>query len=197
MIELLIIAFCILYVGSKLLGSQSSKQQNKWRNRSSSAPSSHSIRFADEPLPFKPVEPKNTDIPHRKSEYLTTENERRFYMALVSALPAGYCVHCQTALMALVQPVNRKDNSKTWAKRMDFVITDKYTKILAVIELDDRTHNWESRKKRDQYVNSVLEGRHKLIRFPSKRAYCPDEISVRLRSELNLPNEEPSVVIPT
>ena len=128
-----------------------------------------------------------TDFPHKKSTYLTTENERRFHAALVSALPMEYCVHCQTSLMALVQPINRKDNARTWAKRMDFVVTDRYTKIIAVIELDDRTHEWEHRKKRDRYVNAILEGHHKLIRFQSKRIYSSDEIATKLALELELP----------
>ncbi|WP_244896835.1 DUF2726 domain-containing protein [Vibrio panuliri] len=125
-------------------------------------------------------------VPHKKFEYLTTANERKFHTALRCCLPSHYSIHCQTSLMALVQPVERKNNSRTWAKRMDFVITDNDTKVIAVIELDDRSHNQENRQKRDEYVNGALCGHHKLIRFQTKRDYNSREIAAVLNQELNL-----------
>lgn len=116
-------------------------------------------------------------VEHKKQSHLATENERKLYFALQKALPSDYTVHSQVSLMALVKPINFKNNSRTWAKRMDFVITDKATKILAVIELDDSTHNWKKRQERDQYVNEALEGHHTLIRFSTKRFYEPSEIA--------------------
>ncbi|EGQ9845401.1 DUF2726 domain-containing protein [Vibrio fluvialis] len=125
-------------------------------------------------------------IEHIKQSYLATENERKLYFALQKALPSEYVIHSQVSLMALVKPVNFKHNSKTWAKRMDFVITDKATKILAVIELDDSTHQWKKRRERDQYVNSVLDGHHTLVRFPTKRFYEPSEVAEVLSRETEI-----------
>jgi hypothetical protein len=88
--------------------------------------------------------------------------------------------------MALVTPVDFKNNSRTWAKRMDFVITDKATKILAVIELDDSTHRWKKRQERDQYVNEALYGHHKLIRFNTKHFYEPSEVAAVLERETEI-----------
>ncbi|MFW7525448.1 DUF2726 domain-containing protein [Vibrio ostreicida] len=68
---------------------------------------------------------------------------------------------------------------------MDFVITDCQTKVMAVIELDDSTHKWSKRKKRDEYVNKVLEGQHRLVRFQSARFYDP----VQIESDLALTPE--------
>ncbi len=130
-------------------------------------------------------EPK-VKIEHKKQSHLATENERKLYFALQKVLPSDYVIHSQVSLMALVKPVNFKHNSRTWAKRMDFVITDKATKVLAVIELDDSTHNWKKRQERDQYVNQALEGHHKLVRFSTKRFYEPSEIAKVLERETEI-----------
>jgi len=110
-------------------------------------------------------------VPHKKSTYLATKTERKFYNVLQDILSDDYVIHTQVSLMALVQPLNFKDNSKTWAKRMDYVITDKETKVYAVIELDDSSHRQKKRQERDHYVNSVLEGHHPLLRFEARSHY--------------------------
>lgn len=139
--------------------------------------SDYAASKTNEQLDLLPISPQSQTIPeHKRSSHLATENERRFHDALLLAIPSDYRIHCQVSLMALVQPVQWKDNSRTWAKRMDFVITDKQTQVLVVIELDDKTHNWKKRKARDEYVNKVLEGHHKLVRFKSARTYDPEHI---------------------
>lgn len=105
---------------------------------------------------------------------------------LRQALPDDYMVHCQTSLMALIQPVKWKNHSKTWAKRMDFVVTDETTKVVYVIELDDRSHERNERKKRDKYVNEALDGHHKLIRFKASWSYSPEEIRLKLVSQIGV-----------
>ncbi len=69
-------------------------------------------------------------------DLLATENEKKFLLALQKALKDKYLIHCQTSLIAMVDPVNFKDKPRAYSKRMDFVITDTATKILAVIELE-------------------------------------------------------------
>jgi hypothetical protein len=125
-------------------------------------------------------------VEHKRSEYLTSKNERNFFIALRQALPDDYMVHCQTSLMALIQPVEWKNNSKTWAKRMDFVVTDETTKVVCVIELDERSHERNDRKKRDKYVNEALDGHHKLIRFKASWSYSSEEIRSKLVSEIGV-----------
>ena len=92
---------------------------------------------------------------HRKKEFLTTKNERKLFFALQKVLNSKKCmVHCQTSLIALVEPL--EDKGRAWSKRMDFVITDTASKILAVIELDDSSHLRSDRQARDKYVNLGL-----------------------------------------
>lgn len=162
-----------------------------WKLKGKSASKPKSTAWENIPKRNSPVstgipdEPK-VKVEHKKQSYLATENERKLYFALQKALPSDYVIHSQVSLMALVKPVNFKHNSRTWAKRMDFVITDKATKVLAVIELDDSTHNWKKRQERDQYVNEALEGHHKLVRFSTKRFYEPSEIAKVLELETEI-----------
>ncbi len=194
MLEVIIIVACVLYIVSKFIDKKPKKAaKNSWRNEPKIQNSSKGLTLVESEGDLSAPYAKANElisplpnVPHKKSSFLTTRNERAFYLALNEALPSGYIVHCQTALMALVQPIERRNNSRTWAKRMDFVITDRETRIVAVIELDDRTHRRESRQKRDRYVNSALDGHHKLIRFQAKMTYRPCELKAVLENELNL-----------
>lgn len=128
-------------------------------------------------------------IKHKKQEYLATKNERKFLFALQKALKDKCLIHCQTSLIAIVEPVNFKDKSRAYSRRMDFVITDTATKILAVIELDDSSHNQPKRIKRDKYVNAALKPHHPLIRIPIDKFYSPEKIADILEKNANIKNE--------
>lgn len=167
MFEIVIVLFLVLIA-------YSSKKTKKNRQRGQVQPfigsrSKKVVTFSS--VTKKP--PTSTSVPHKRHVYLGSKTERNFYQVLQDILPRDYVVHCQVSLMALVQPVNFKDNSRTWAKRMDYVITDRNTKILAVIELDDSSHRQKKRQERDLYVNSALEGHHKLLRFEATGNYDP------------------------
>jgi len=129
------------------------------------------------------------DIKHRKKEHLATKNEQKLYYTLLNVLPDNYVIHCQVSLLALVEPEERKHLSKVWAKRMDYVITDASTKILAVIELDDSTHKRASRIKSDEYKNHALEGHHKLVRFATENYYDQESVARTIRESTGIPCE--------
>ena len=128
-------------------------------------------------------------VDHEKHDYLATENERKLYFSLQKALTDKYIIHSQVALFALVKPLDYRHNSKSWAKRMDFVITDTATKVLAVIELDDSTHNQKKRIERDNYVNYALKGHHPLIRINTEKFYDPKKIAALLETEAGIKNQ--------
>lgn len=85
-----------------------------------------------------------------------------------------------------MKPVDYRDNSKTWAKRVDFVITDHDTKVLAVIEFDDASHQTAKAKRSDEYKDMALQGRHPLIRIASTKVLNEAEIATRLKAETDL-----------
>jgi len=128
-------------------------------------------------------------VDHKKKEYLATENERKLYFSLQKALTNKHMIHSQVPLIALVEPVDFKHNSKSWAKRVDFVITDTATKVIAVIELDDSTHNQKKRVERDNYVNYALKGHHPLVRINTENFYVPENIAALLELEAGIKNQ--------
>ena len=107
---------------------------------------------------------------YEKKEYLCSRSEQKFLNKLLSLLPKQYCVHCQTSLIALLKPADLRSAKMVWAKRMDFVITDRDSRILLVIELDDKSHAQKDRKKRDKFVNKALNGKHPLLRITTEKA---------------------------
>ncbi|MCF6298334.1 MAG: DUF2726 domain-containing protein [Thiomicrorhabdus sp.] len=132
----------------------------------------------------------NEIIRHRKKEYLTTENERKFFFSLRKALDNNqYIIHCQTSLIALVEPEEYTNKSKAWSRRMDFVITDSATKVLVVIELDDSSHLSQKRIKRDKYVNEALKPHHPFIRVNTEKFYDPKKIALILEEETEIISE--------
>ena len=41
---------------------------------------------------------------------------------------------------------------------MDFTVCDEKLNVLLILELDDSSHDAQNRKKRDAFVDAVLEG---------------------------------------
>ncbi len=191
--ELLIIISlaCIVYLFTKK-GKKSKRRINEWEQsaavrRPNSIHSFEPKAVEKSPkiveVPFPNTNNKAKSVPHKKSTYLATKTERRFYKVLQELLPEEYVIHSQVSLMALVQPANFKDNSRTWAKRMDYVITDRDTKVLAVIELDDSSHRQKKRQERDIYVNNALNGHHPLLRFEARSSYDKTNIATVLERD--------------
>ncbi len=68
------------------------------------------------------------------------------------------------------------DNRGFFSQKIaDFVVCEPQTmKVLAVVELDDRTHNAERDAKRD---TMLLSAGYRTLRFPSKRKPSEAEIA--------------------
>ncbi|HHY0466734.1 TPA: DUF2726 domain-containing protein [Vibrio parahaemolyticus] len=182
---------CIVYLFTKK-GKKPKRRLNEWE-QGAAARRPNSV-YSFEPkvvekspkiveLPLQKTGNKTNSVPHKKSTYLATKAERRFYKVLQELLPDEYVIHSQVSLMALVQPTSFKDNSRTWAKRMDYVITDRDTKVLAVIELDDSSHRQKKRQERDIYVNNALKGHHPLLRFEAKSSYDKNHVATVIERE--------------
>ncbi len=65
---------------------------------------------------------------------------------------------------------------------MDFVLCTPHAFTIAgVVELDDRTHDMQDRKERDEFVDEALKSAGiPLIRYPVQRAYRTDEVRQKL-----------------
>ncbi|WP_336844136.1 DUF2726 domain-containing protein [Providencia rettgeri] len=99
-------------------------------------------------------------------DYLTTVTEKNYYDNLVSWFGKTCCVHCQVSLGRLFIFPKQDDFTEEEQKRffsiynhmsLDFVLTSKFdNKIVCVIELDDKTHEAEKRKQRDNMLDCLL-----------------------------------------
>lgn len=118
-----------------------------------------------------------------KPKALMTPNEYEFLSRLESAAPE-LRFHAQVSMGALLDPrVDRKDSKKEFyrlrgmfsQKIVDFVAQNRTNgAVVAIIELDDRTHSAEEDERRDQMLS---DAGYKIIRWQSKKK--PDEAAIR------------------
>jgi hypothetical protein len=112
---------------------------------------------------------------------ILSDNEHEFFHRLTRALP-DYHIFPQVSFGALLQPAKTKSRKDYFSnlckfnqKRADFVVCAKETlKILAVIELDDVSHNVDKDSKRDEIL--TVAG-YRTIRFQSRKKPSEAEIA--------------------
>ncbi len=111
-----------------------------------------------------------------------TANEQEFFARLVQALPDHY-VFPQVALGALLQPNVKGDNKKyyqvrgTFAQKMaDYVVCNRDLAVVAVVELDDKTHSNDKDAKRDAMLQ---QAGYQVIRWQSKQKPSAAEIQAK------------------
>jgi hypothetical protein len=121
-----------------------------------------------------------------KQKAFLTKNEKEFFNRLVQALP-DYYIFPQVSLGALLQP-NVKNNDKknfysirgTFSQKIvDYVICSKDIQVIAIIELDDKTHNKNKDAKRDSMIE---EANYKMIRWNSNSKPTIEEIKQKINS---------------
>lgn len=102
----------------------------------------------------------NFNVGKYTAKGLLTENEREFFGRLVSALPAHF-VFPQVAMSALLEAsggdnkTRHSDFLRIAQQRVDFLICNAACRVVAVIELDDRTHNKRKDMVRDQRLKQA------------------------------------------
>jgi hypothetical protein len=95
-----------------------------------------------------------------RARRLMTENEAEFFGRLVVALPDHY-IFPQVAMTALIEAAssNKKtahsDRLRIAQQRADYVVCDRSCRVIAVVELDDRTHSHSKDKIRDERLRQA------------------------------------------
>lgn len=106
-----------------------------------------------------------------KRRNLMTENEMEFFGRLVAALPDHY-IFPQVAMSALLEPAraDRKrahsDRLRIAQQRTDYVVCNRRCEVVAVVELDDRTHSSAKDQVRDA---RLAQGGFRTVRFQSRQ----------------------------
>ena len=120
-----------------------------------------------------------------KSKTLMTANELEFLTRLEEAVPE-WRFHAQVAMGAILDPAVPRQDAKAYfrargmfsQKIVDFVAQSRADgQIMAIIELDDKTHNIDKDSKRDGMLTGAG---YRVVRYPSKTK----PIGQRIRADL-------------
>lgn len=113
-------------------------------------------------------EPDSEVWPFEQADLLTA-TEKKFFRTLKNALPS-HQIFVQIPLSEMLR-VQKGHDYKAWSNRInrmrvDFVVCDDECKIIAAIELDDKSHDNDKRRaddaKKDKALNSA---RIRIIRW--------------------------------
>jgi hypothetical protein len=105
---------------------------------------------------------KSLPHPYQRRDAMLSRGELAFYTVLRRALQGTFGISLKTRLADVVQiPPELWDSPHGWKlsqKHVDFVLYDRQTTgIVAVVELDDRTHDTAVRRRRDRFLDGVLK----------------------------------------
>jgi len=116
--------------------------------------------------------------PAYKSRAIMTENELEFFGRLVVALPEHY-IFPQVGMTALLESAatNRghahSDRLRIAQQRIDYVVCNRRCEVVAVVELDDKTHSVAKDQVRD---GRLAQGGFRTVRFQSRQKPSPAAI---------------------
>jgi hypothetical protein len=121
---------------------------------------------------------KRGRLPAYRYRPIQTINEAEFFNCLQRALP-NYYIFPQVSMGAFLQPTaadpttRNSDYYKICSKRVDYAVCDKTHKLIAIVELDDRSHDPAKDKIRDRIVESAGI---RTVRFQSSKRPTEGEI---------------------
>lgn len=134
---------------------------------------------------------KTRQLPYRRRGPLLTQGEAAFYRVLLLAIGRRYHVAFKARLADLVTC-----SEKAWESgfghmiarhHVDFALCDYRTMdVVAVIELDDRSHARKCRRRRDRFLGEVLEAAGiPLVRIRAASRYGAGEVAESIASAAN------------
>ena len=126
---------------------------------------------------------------------LLTPAERSFFGVLQQAIASDYQVFAKVRLADIVRPVRNPSRSgwqtafnRITGKHVDFILCDSARlAVLAVIELDDKTHERFERGVRDMLVDSALaDARIPVLRITASQSYSPAQIREQIKNTIRV-----------
>lgn len=121
-----------------------------------------------------------TRLPNVDPSPLMTPAERNVIGHIEAALPTAR-IHAQVSMGAFLKPRRGLDRSQAQtvrnrfsSKRVDFIAEDRNTgNIIAIIELDDRSHRPEADRDRDRMTRSAG---YRTIRLPAGKQHTRQSV---------------------
>jgi len=129
-------------------------------------------------------------MPYASRETLLTRGEAAFHGPLQEAVGGRYLIMCKVRV-ADVLTCSEADwrhgfGGAISQKHLDFVLCEPAsTRIVLAIELDDRSHEAEHRRRRDKFLNEALRTAGiPLLRIKARAQYSPEIIQLLVRAAL-------------
>jgi hypothetical protein len=127
------------------------------------------------------------ELPYRRKDYLLSQAERAFFVALQQAVGREYVLFAKVRLLDLVWLPKGTESrqghmNRVQSKHVDFVVCSRdVLRPLVAIELDDRSHDADDRRQRDVFVDIALRAAGlPLVRFPCRANYDVQEVASRI-----------------
>lgn len=103
--------------------------------------------------------------PYQAVSSLFSPAELKFLRALEKAVDKSIRIYAKVRIADVVNVKSGLDRRRFWrafngiaCKHLDYVLCDAQTgRIMAVIELDDRSHQRPDRRRRDAFVDAVMQ----------------------------------------
>lgn len=140
---------------------------------------------------------KLANFRYRSLGNLFSKAEHSFFLVLKQALSdEDYEIFAKVRVADILMPekgLNRKNWNiafyKISSKHFDYVLCDKDTlSVIAVIELDDKSHHQSKTRARDIFIEGACETAGlKLLRFPCKANYHIHSVRDKIISSLRSP----------
>jgi len=130
-------------------------------------------------------------FPYHKKPAIMTRNEQEFYRALLCSAGDRYDVFAMVRIADLlsVEPTPKRISwqNRINCKHVDFVLCDMETQeALLAIEVDDRSHQQQSRQDRDYFVDRAFAAAGlPLLRIQATRNYSAKELRKAIDAEMN------------
>lgn len=110
------------------------------------------------------IEEEAKDVVAEKEKFLyelkpsmVTKTEKEYLNCIKAVLPENCLVQAQANLASFIVRTDGAKFQNELYRNVDFIITDLLYKPLLVIEINDRTHLTEERRKRDKKVADICE----------------------------------------
>ncbi|MES2569718.1 MAG: DUF2726 domain-containing protein [Verrucomicrobiota bacterium] len=129
--------------------------------------------------------------PYAASKPLLSAAERLFYGVLQQAVDEEFALFSKVRLADIIhvrENVHGKRRGAAFnrikSKHADFVICDpRNFKVLCVVELDDRSHQEYSRRRRDEFVDAALGAAGvPILHVPARRSYSVHQLREGIRA---------------
>lgn len=120
---------------------------------------------------------RRASFSYKRQPALFSPAERSFLRVLERVLGSEYRVFGKVRIADLIKPENGAGRhaalNRIVGKHVDFVVCNATDlSIIGVIELDDKSHNQDSRRKRDAFVDRAFASAGiPITRFPARAAY--------------------------